>query len=146
MAVASEQVLWMVPPTLLYNYIPDSSRGRKSTENDPSWCCCWGIVWAYFEHRPRRSWNSHGLPILNYLVLYDIGISGLMLIGPVQSYPTIHTLYSLESQRNLSKPSELPQWNINQDIIAYRLLLLNPLQSWTQTINHWQVSKHLLHS
>ena len=48
-------------PTVLYIYLPVSSCSQswvncwhgsliqiQSTENDPSCCCCWGILWAYF--------------------------------------------------------------------------------------------------
>ena len=60
-AVASEKVLWRVPPTILYIYLLVSSWGQRcvncwhvspiqiqSAENDPSCRCCWGILWVYF--------------------------------------------------------------------------------------------------
>ena len=55
------KVLWRVPRKVLYIYFPVSSWGQScvncwhvspiqilSAKNDPSCCCCWGILWAYF--------------------------------------------------------------------------------------------------
>ena len=59
MVDASEKVLWRVPPTLLYIFLPVSwgqscvnwwhvsTIQIQSPENDPSCLCCWGILWAY---------------------------------------------------------------------------------------------------
>ena len=61
MAVASEKVLWKVPPTMLF-YLPVSLWGQScvncwhvspSLQTTTSSCrCCWSILWVYIERNP----------------------------------------------------------------------------------------------
>ena len=61
MAVASEKVLWKVPPTMLF-YLPVSLWGQSCVNcwhvspslqtTTPSCRCCWSILWVYFERNP----------------------------------------------------------------------------------------------
>ena len=72
MAVGPEQVLWSVPPTVLYICLPvlfwvkvawvvDMS--HPYTENDPSCRCCWGILWDNFRYRQDQVKVFHSFSI-----------------------------------------------------------------------------------